>query len=746
MRKTVAYFLSLFMLFTLGLMILHPSFRALSDWLGPLLGSHIYTLFTLIYLLLADPLRYVTVPMIWVVVGLVIGIISGKKLGASITAFLVWFTMIPLLAASLAGMYLNLEARGVFSQETFQALNLIPVVPEQLTFNSLFNIPIFTELVLQMVELVPTLGEGTSIMGVMIELATPHLLAIISKPALIVASAVIGAMVSPLLFNSVGKILPSRKTAMGLLLVGLLSLQAVTVSMAIDVDDGIYTEILGGYVEEQGRAIIGELILANQVEYIPLNTPETQDLVASIVFTQKIFDQSILYTLPSDNVTDYLHFRNVLPSTFAVNIYLGDDSEAIQTKSNQVITTIEQNLGIEFQEISSMPLPNEGGPDMSFPVMTAAVYYSQDTFEDATSNMIEIFEDTGGFAELVSEKFETGNTLDIELYATGFIFIEPFEALLPIPEVPVWFMEPYTALLESKFSFFTGIQMVKDAVEPQGSGYVLDIKDVLGVHSSPSYATDSDGSFIITARSNLTGITDPLDPTVYIKTSIPETSMDLMFLTFFLKGMGAIELDGGSPSMLDTQIFIPEVAIPEVELTKTSQAVSNGIEITLTAENNGDETIRNLVLVDAFPEKYDILASGSNTATWNSLSPGETISLSYTVEPEKPGSYTDIPALLSYETGDIQLSAASNVIESIEIGTNPVSIMVNDYQAITNMLDRVSEGFGRIPTYLLAFLLVVIAALDVFKAVSKGSKSDASGGPVVPSPPEEPGDSGEFPL
>jgi hypothetical protein len=747
MRKTIAYFLSLIMLFTLGLLILHPSYRALSDWLGSLVGSHIYTMFTLIYLLLANPLRYVTVALVWVIVGLLIGVISGKRLGASITAFLVWFTMIPLLAASLAGMYFNLEARGMFSQESLQALSLIPVIPEQLTFNSLFQIPIFSDLVFQLIEIFPTMGEGSNPQAILIELATPHLVAIASKPVLIIVSAIIGAVFSSVVFESVGKILPSRKTAMGLLIIGIISLQTVPTSTAINVDDGIYTEILGGYVEEQGRVVIGELILGNQIEYIPLDTPEAEGLVASIVFTQKIYDPSILYTLPSEEITDYLHFRNLLPSTFAVNVYLGDDVESIKNKSNQVIATVEQNLGIQFQEIATMPLPNEGGPEASFPMMTAALYYSQNTLEETTANIIQGFEDTGGFADIIGEKIETGKTLDIELYATGFVYIEPFKSLLPIPEVPQAFIEPYNALVESRFSFIAGVQLVKDAVKPQGSGYLLDLKETLGVQSTPSYVVNSDGSFIIMARSNMTGVTDPLDPTVHIKTSIPENSMDLMFLTFFLQGMGAIELEGGSPSTLDTQIFIPEITLPEVQVTKTSQTESNGgLEITVTVKNNGDQTIRNLELVDAFPEKYDILVSGANTASWMSLSPGGTVSLSYTVNTQKPGSYSDIPALLSYEIGEIQASTTSNILQSVDKSPNPASMLTDDYQAITTLLDTASEGTGRMLTMAIAGFVLLIATIDVFRLVRKPKTGDSREPEPVPSPPEEPGDSAEYPL
>ncbi len=374
MRKTAAYFLSLIAIFTIGIMILDPSFRSLSDWLGPLLGSHIYTLFTLIYLLIANPVQYPLVAATWIIIGLFIGVVVGKKLGASITALLVWLTTLPLLAASIAGIYFNLDARGFFAQESFKALKLVPVIPDQLTFNSLFHIPIFSDLVFQIAGMANSFNESTSPFSIVKRLAKPYIIAFAAKPLLIIISAIVGAMISATLLSSIEKMLPSRKTAMALLVIALISLQSVPAYAAINFNDGLYTELIGGYTEEQGRAAVCELVLGNQLEIVPMNTPETQDLVASIVVTQKIYDPAIFYTLPVESIIDYLQYRNLLPSTFAVNVYLGDDAESIEAKSNQVISTVEQNMGIQFQKISTMPMHNEGGLEASFPTMTATIY------------------------------------------------------------------------------------------------------------------------------------------------------------------------------------------------------------------------------------------------------------------------------------------------------------------------------------------------------------------------------------
>ena len=190
MRKTAAYIFSLIFLFKSGLAILHPSYQAISSWLSPVTGGFVYTVFIMFSLLIADPFKYIAVGMVWILTGLIIGLISQKKLGASIVAFFTWLSMIPTL-----GIYTNLEAHGVFTIDSVdEILMAIPNVPAQLNFNSLFEIPIISELVFELMEIIPNLGENSDPMQVMIAVAMPYATAFILKPLLIIVSAIIGAV------------------------------------------------------------------------------------------------------------------------------------------------------------------------------------------------------------------------------------------------------------------------------------------------------------------------------------------------------------------------------------------------------------------------------------------------------------------------------------------------------------------------------------------------------------------------
>jgi hypothetical protein len=208
MRKTAAYIFSLIFLFVTGLEILHPSYQAISAWLSPITGGFIYTIFIVFTLLIADPFMYITVGLVWIITGLIIGLISQKKLGSSIIAFFTWLSMIPTLGIAVFGVYTNLEAYGVFTIDSVdEILMAIPNVPTQLNFNSLFEIPIISELVLELTELIPAMGENVDPIQVMLSIAMPHLTAIILKPVLIIVSAIPGTVVSEMIFSRIDSII-----------------------------------------------------------------------------------------------------------------------------------------------------------------------------------------------------------------------------------------------------------------------------------------------------------------------------------------------------------------------------------------------------------------------------------------------------------------------------------------------------------------------------------------------------------
>ena len=232
MRKTAAYIVSLIFLFIAGLAILHPGYQAIASWLSPLTGGFIYTIFLVFTLLVANPFKYIAVSLVWILTGLIIGLISQKKLGSSIVAFFVWISMIPTLGIAVYGVYTSLEARGVFTIDSVEAIiHVIPNVPADFNFNSLFEIPIISELVFELIDIIPNLGENIDPMQVMMNLAMPYAIALALKPVLIIVSAIAGTIIGKLIFSKLDlSILPTRKVV-ALILIGSIAVQVANPSL-----------------------------------------------------------------------------------------------------------------------------------------------------------------------------------------------------------------------------------------------------------------------------------------------------------------------------------------------------------------------------------------------------------------------------------------------------------------------------------------------------------------------------------
>ena len=810
MRKTAAYIASLIFLFMSGLAILHPSYEALSSWLSPLTGGYIYTVFMCFTLLIADPLKYASVGLIWVTAGLLIGIISQKKLGASITAFFAWLSMIPTLAISFFGIYQNVEAAGILTLDSVdKIINFIPNIPHTLRLTSFLEVPIISELVLTAMEMMPNMGETGDPMSLILSVAMPYVTAIVLKPVLIIAGAIAGEIIGKLAVSRIDlDLLPSRKIAAALVSVLVLSqvafvpqvigqepdldmllemgldlealeamgldietlmetgfdpealadmgidLDTLTelgldidalmelgegsgldlgLDLSIDTGDGLYLEALGGFVENQGRAITGEVLVGTGIETVPSNEPFMQDLAASVILTQKIFNPNFLYTLPIEGIENYVQFTNMIPETVAVTVYVGEDVEAASLKSDQLIAEYEAMYGIEFGRVVSQPIAfagdGEGGESM-IPPYVATAYYSFNTLEETTENLLTGFDSKGGLANSFKEKID-GDSLDVEVYVTGQITPEHMQAFIPTPEVPEFLQEIVDALFAETYYFAVGVQLINEAVPPSGGG-VFDLKEALGI-GAPRYSSDSDISIIAVARPNSTLAEDDIK----VSTSLAQDSMELMFIAMYLDNIVDVELHGGSmPSSSNMQISLPDYVAPEVEVEKSSKTTSDGFTVTITVNNPGSSTLSDLMLKDAFPLKYGILDSGESEASWSTLSPGQSVSLSYETSYENPGIYTDLPAMLTYVENDETRSAASNTLPTTTKNPSSIGLLSDSYRATFDLIDMLTgkgDMFGMIP---LAFI-VLIAAIDIFKMYRNRSTAEpqAQEEPLLSEPP-----------
>ena len=836
MRKTAAYILSLILLFMAGLAILHPSYQAIASWLSPLTGGFIYTIFIVFTLLVANPFKYIAVSLVWILTGLIIGLISQKKLGSSIVAFFTWLSMIPTLGIAVYGVYTSLEARGVFTIDSVEEIiNVIPNVPADFNFNSLFEMPIISELVFELIDIIPNLGENTDPMQVIMNLAMPHAIALAIKPVLIIVSAIAGAIIGKLIFSKIDlNILPTRKVV-ALILIGSIAVQVASVSLTkaqppelseevlemlaalgidpedididalaeigltiedleaiaeigieeidletltdmgidteiaiaimmgisgdmnatdgfgpgfelpVNTDDGIYIELMGGFADNQGWAVAGEALLGSDIEAVSPAALYVQDLAASVILTQNVLDPSILYTLPFEGIENYVPFVEIAPEIVAVNLYVGEDVEAATAKSDQLMDEYESMYGAEFSRITAMKqsFEQDEGASFDIPPFIVCVYYSLNSIDDIIGNMLTGFNDKNGIASSFQEIIE-GDRRDIELYVFGQVTPSYLETFIPLPEEMAMFQDLIDAILSETYHFAVGAQLIDEAVDT-GSSSVFDLTEALDI-TLPRFSADADIGAMAVIRPNST---DP-EPFIKLAINIDQSSTEFMFLHMYLNTIMPMDITGGMvPDKEDLQITLPDYSAPLIDVEKTSQT-SGGVEtVSITVTNDGSSTVTDLELSDVFPEKYGVLNSGSSEASWVRLSPGESVSISYEVQYENPGTYTNMPAILKYQESGMPRTSVSNIPPATSKNPNGLLLLAENYKATFGLIDLLTDRGDLFQLIPLTFI-ALIAAVDVFKLYRNRSKSvdqpsDESASPP-PLPPEEPEDNAGDPL
>ncbi len=718
MRKTAAYFVSILFLISGGLAVLHPSYETIASWLSPLLGSHLYMVLTVFSLLMLDPLRYMSVGLVWLIAGLIIGLISQKRLGSAITAVFSWLSLIPILGASFYGICLNIESSMILQVEPSEALKYIPVIPSSISLESFFEVPIFSELAIHAISLASTMDESMDPMSLIMDIAMQYLTPVLMKPIIIVSGAILGTVLAKILFSQNGFRLPTRKTATAMILLISTCFTPMLVN-ALNYQDGLYVEALGGVIEPEGRSLSGQIVVSSEIETVSSYSAK-QNLIASIVLTQRIHDPRVLYSLPIPGLSDFLPIVNVAPSTYAVTVYADTDEVSVEQKTRQLIDEYESVYGIDFHKIISTPMKFEEN-DESLPSMTVTVYYSLDPFEKTASSLTTTFNENAGITETIDEIIQ-GDPLDIESYFTGMIDPEYLRPLLPITDPPPGFEEPFEAILGSKYSFLAGIQMIKDGANANEDGYNL--MDTLGI-SVPRYSSESDISLVLVSRYNMSNPDIGQDPDTKLATSLPPASIELLLLTMFLPGGGFIDFKTGeAPDVSDLRIAAPSLNVPKVNLEKNVQKSGKTSIYTLSATNNGLNTIENVKLYDPFPDKYDILDSGTNIATWERLRPGEKQSLSYQTTTVNPGLYSDTPALLSWDGEIVTSISPSNLVESYKVEPNALSLLLDNYRASSSLIDLATGGKGYLLNLVVVGFIGLIALIDLYKYMRRRSTSE----------------------
>jgi len=724
MRKTAAFILGVTLVLGLGLALLHPSLQLICIWLTPLLGTQFYVALSLAYMLLADPLMYPVVLFVWLAVAFIGGVIVRTRLGGVLTMLLVWLLVVPMLALSVFGVAMNF-GQMMEEVEGEEALGLVPPIPEGMTLTRLLETPILGEIAVDLLDMV---GEGAELeigMDYIMGYAYKALTWAALRPLMVIVGALMGVEAGRIGQRFISKPPSSLQTdqptiaaALKTLLVAIILTGAILApaeGQFIDLGDSVYVEQLAAGTDGAGRVGLVDVFLETEDADVP------DDVVAAIVVSHKIRAASLLSLLPLPEELDVESFLNLAPDTVYTVVYVDTPPEEAIQRSAQTRALLEDRLGVELVTLQAFELPELRLDEATLPSMTAVVGYSEAEASEVAGEFFSGVMEHGGLTEGIMDGISNGalvpgardGSADGSVFISGFLRLEHFTFMLPEDPLLDMVMEDLEILFEEPLGFAVSGHYWKEGAVAEGTGQSVDLAELMGLGSLPSYSVDSDASFITLLKPNRTSAEDEFRVAISFHSNLPPASPLLPMYGFMIEGFGnATYLEGASVTADALIIALESRLPPRLIVSKTVNrdrtAVGSQVEITVAVTNTCDSVVEDVEIDDGHTllgYAYALDLRGSPTRTIDSLASGATEAITYSVLTSRPGEFRLRPAEVTYVCGGETYAEVSDrpVMKTGPPGLVQAALTLRG--DLVRLIDLAAEGRGE---------MVVTAAILVF--------------------------------
>jgi len=740
MRKIIAFIICWIIAFSAGYYVIHPSFMGFVEWMGPFIGVRLYTILSLLYILLANPLVYTPVLTIWVTVGLLSGLIVRRRLGGVLTGLIVYFSLFALFALQLFMVFLEV---GKVLENTYS----LPPLPPGITLSTLTEAPIIGSMIEPMLE---SMGKftGEQAMGLNVQI-------ILFQPAVIMViitiSTLAGCYIGWFLEKTFRKKSEkktgsvSAKTVTPALVFLLVMVSATAVyPMATEVSaqsQDFYSEMLIGVASPDSTAYVASVFIEEQWTMNGINSadPSFNGFIAGLALSYKVHP----WALPSSVSQIYQEepmFRSILqlmPETILILVYEKGVTDA-NLKAKQVAGMFAKALNLEFKPLS---LPSQ----FTKPVgnYTIFVYFSSVSFSKSSNAIAShIPAEHGGLAEAIWQAYQNGR---LTPGATGFSangsafilgLVNPLKVKgffghgVPYATYLNVIMPPRDTIVKVSSTIAYWLNWIHSPQE----NHTVKITELLGVEKI-KFSPDADTSILLVTASVPKG--QVVKARVYAGETSPGYS-ELKALTQLSNISGGFDAkfmeSGSSLSPDDISVTFSGILPLNIRVKKTVDVKAIGergiVTVTVTITNNDEAVATNVRLDDEmWLQPYAIanavkVIEGQVTAFWPQLNPGEKVTLEYKVRLERLGVYTLTPAKVEYSYMDLPFQASSNIVY---VEVKPPSITVALAQALTDFYNGGSlllglmfgsESTGRIVfTTIILLIVVLITFIEVRSAL-----------------------------
>lgn len=714
---------------TIGFAVVHPTFLFVADWLGPTLGSSLLNVLTIVYIILGDPLRFTVLLALWGGVAFLAGVIIRRRVGSIVTVLLVLVVLLAMLGINLLDVGFTVS-RIFESFEGSNPLDALPPLPEGLTFVDLYEAPIVGDLAEKVLGAMQG-GRPENPMSIVYGIVSSLVVGVFIKIAVMIGGALAGVEVGKLLEPAVmpfsesirmglgGKPrgaapIPTLKEAISLLTIALILGSALFPNPAIvgAAGEEFYTETILGFADPSGRAYVGDLFASSETPFGGISGSE--GLLVSVIASHEGVKEIVAEFMGSDESLG--SFANVIPETLMVAVYIDVPPETAGPQSEGIADAFSEAYQVDLTQLMALNVPFSLGEGPDSPQLTIVLYQSGAEIGDLASTYLDQFLDKGGLVELISEASSNGrivpqttpDSADGGALFSGFVNVELLKEYVPAEYLQK--VSEYFPVDEWEQMVFSGsVSFWDHGVESVGEGQGLDLLDLLGVDDAPSFSDDSEISLVLLAAPNGTDIGGDDVPNLKITTNMPEDDNRLAALYRVLEMLGLIDIATPEVS-LDHSAFEIEVSgvilplnIEVIKVASPSSPKPNSIvEVTVTVTNHDSAPMRDVTLDDsATIARYPYssrLVGGSTSGQWSEIGPGESRSISYSVEIGDGGIYSFTPAQIEYLHEAEEFSDASRGLETRVERPSALGFgmgsLASTGRAASNLLGEVVGGGG----------------------------------------------------
>jgi hypothetical protein len=650
--------------------------RGVSDWLSPVLGVHFNTLIVAVYLIFTNPLTYSPVLQLWITAGLLGGIIAGGKVGRGFMVGLAVFL------STLGAM--GLAALSIFRGVTSGAFPSIPPPPPGFSLIAAATGPVASDLLplflqassptdpafIQSVALtlarnaglifaiVTISGRAASLIWLgSIDLAKYVLVLIHGKPGLKENRNIVDR--------------PVLKTAVILLML----LPIFAIPHFSTTSPPFQAPVPGPY-EQRLDVALGMLGAPNTTLQLTNLDLSSKGLIQN----NNYVGANIAAFIVNNNDPQALgngqqsQMLQIISQPALITVYAGDPKTAA-AESAAVEAQFSQALGIQFTTIFSLSMGGQG---------TATIYAPNPEISnyDALTKLMALLP-SQSFSSLINP----ANIQNMKYFAA-------------IGVVPI----TINGVKFNGFSFDMNIQFPRQYFK--GGVQQLDLKTLLGFQNNIVGDPAANVSLVSMSFQPGTVLYSPLFPNPFYNNA---TS------TYYLNVTSSSRPDFVARFNYP---FAPNIVIQKTS-TPSSGPVGTTHVVVVTIQNLDNVTVTNLNINDAqtssnYAQTLQISPTGAQALQAAILTPGNSLTLSYTVTTGSSGVYVLSPARVNF-----LWTAPNSTKISYTINTDPTEI--------TSLMGPVTQ-FTRTFTdfqpysFLLLIPLLLAPVIETYRLIKRRSQ------------------------